>query len=478
MTPLTPAQVATLPPTRFEEVLAPDQWLAVAAANRHARGILGDRRVWSINSTLAGGGVAEMLQSLVAYARGAGVDARWSVIDGDPEFFALTKRIHHKLHGSAGDGGPLGPAERAVYERVTRANAARLAEELRAGDIVLLHDPQTAGMAPALADRGVHLIWRSHIGIDEPNEHVREAWAFLLPDLDDVQAFIFTRLAYAPPELLDRDLTIIPPSIDAFSAKNQPMAPDQVVAILATAGILDTPAPVAATYVHHDGSVGTVARRAELDEDERLTRDDRLIVQVSRWDPLKDPVGVMRGFAEHVAPVVDDARLVLAGPSPEGVLDDPEGALVLEQVRAVRAALAPAVRCRIHLASLPMQNRGENAAIVNALQRYATIVVQKSLAEGFGLTVAEAMWKRRPVIASRVGGIQDQIVDGESGVLLDDPYDLAAYGAAVAGLLADPVTMERMGAAAGERVRAEFLGSRHLIQYLELFGRLIEGDGD
>ena len=186
---------------------------------------------------------------------------------------------------------------------------------------------------------------------------------------------------------------------------------------------------------------------------------------------------MMQGFAEHVAPYVADARLVLAGPSPAGVTDDPEGAIVLEEVRAARLALEPDVRRRVHLACLPMDDRAENAAIVNAIQRRATVVVQKSLAEGFGLTVAEAMWKDRPVVASGVGGIQDQIVDGESGVLLEDPHDLAAYGSAVSALLADPATMEEMGEAARERVRAEFLGSRHLIQYLGLFQRITDGDG-
>lgn len=477
MNPLTSVHVATLPPARFQEVLDHPQWEILDSANRHAREILGDRRIWSLNSTASGGGVAEMLQSLVAYARGAGVDARWSVIDGEPDFFVLTKRIHHKLHGSPGDGGPLGPAEREVYERVTRANAERLALELRDGDVVLLHDPQTAGMLPVLKDRDVHLIWRSHIGIDEPNEHVREVWDFLLPYVNDARAFIFTRREYCPPQLLDRDLTIIPPSIDVFAQKNQSMTTEQVVSILATAGILDAEAVVPPSFLHHDGREDLVARRAEMDEDERLTLEDRLVVQVSRWDPLKDPVGVMQGFAEHVAPYVADARLVLAGPSPAGVTDDPEGAVVLEEVRAARLALEPDVRRRVHLACLPMDDRAENAAIVNAIQRRATIVVQKSLAEGFGLTVAEAMWKDRPVVASGVGGIQDQIVDGESGVLLEDPTDLAAYGSAVTALLADPATMEAMGDAARERVRAEFLGSRHLIQYLGLFQRLTEGDG-
>ena len=195
------------------------------------------------------------------------------------------------------------------------------------------------------------------------------------------------------------------------------------------------------------------------------------MVQVSRWDALKDPIGVIRGFAQHVAPVVPDAHLVYAGPAVESVTDDPEGGQVLSQAIAEYEAMPDEVAERVHLVALPMADVEENAAIVNALQRRADVVVQKSLAEGFGLTVAEAMWKARPVVASRIGGIQDQIVDGETGMLLDDPLDLAAYGAAVRSLLDDPARAEAMGREAKERVRRRFLGTRTLIQSIELYER-------
>ena len=476
MTQLQEVHVEVLPPERFEDVLEAPQWQMLDEANRAARDLFAGRTIWSVSSTAVGGGVAEMLQSLLAYTRGAGVDARWLVIEGEPEFFALTKRLHHKLHGSTGDGGPLGAAERRLYERVTDGNAAAVRELVRPGDLVLLHDPQTAGIAAALNGTGAHIIWRSHIGVDTPNDAVRAAWAFLLPYVTHANAFIFTRRAYVPPELADADISIIPPSIDVFSQKNQAMTEPQVLSILMNAGILGGDPPGEPTFVHHDGSIDHVRRRAVMDEDVRLTALDPLVVQVSRWDPLKDPIGVMRGFAEHVAARVPAARLLLAGPSPEGVTDDPEGAVVLEQVRAARLALPVEVRGRIHLASLPMADRSENAAIVNAVQRHAAVVVQKSLAEGFGLTVAEAMWKQRAVVAPRLGGIQDQIQNGVNGVLLDDATDLAAFGAAVAGLLEDPERAALIGDAAHERVRAQFLGSRHLIQYLALFSRLMRGD--
>jgi trehalose synthase len=196
------------------------------------------------------------------------------------------------------------------------------------------------------------------------------------------------------------------------------------------------------------------------------------VLQVSRWDSLKDPIGVIEGFAEYVAPFTD-AHLIYAGPDVSAVADDPEGAEVYGYACARWHALPDAARERIHLALLPMDDFEENAVIVNALQRGADVVVQKSLAEGFGLTVAEAMWKCRPVVASRIGGIQDQIEHGVSGVLLDDATDLEAYGAAVLELLASPERAAAMGDAAHERVRDRFLGTHSLLDYLALFERLL-----
>jgi trehalose synthase len=197
----------------------------------------------------------------------------------------------------------------------------------------------------------------------------------------------------------------------------------------------------------------------------------KLVVQISRWDRLKDPIGVMQGFADFVTPQTS-AHLMLAGPEMRSIADDPEAADILKQTIAAWEQLPDLARGRVHLAILPMHDIDENAAIVNALQRWAEVVVQKSLAEGFGLTVAEAMWKARPVVASRIGGIQDQIEDQRSGVLLQDPTDLAAYGKAVTHLLLEPETASDMGAAAHERVKENFLNDRHLKQYVELFSSL------
>jgi trehalose synthase len=192
---------------------------------------------------------------------------------------------------------------------------------------------------------------------------------------------------------------------------------------------------------------------------------------VSRWDWLKDMAGVLTAFVTMAADGPGDAHLMLVGPDVSGVDDDPEGAVVFAECRALWSSLPDGVRRRVHLASIPMDDVDENAIIINALQRHAYMVVQKSLAEGFGLTVTEAMWKARPVIASRVGGIQDQIVDGRDGVLID-PYDLDAAAEAMVRLLDDPALANRLGHAARARVQDHFLGDRHLSQYVELFARL------
>ena len=465
--------VMTLHPERFQGVIGAEAFAEVQAAVGRARELFRGRVVWHINSTARGGGVVELLQSLLGYTRGAGVDARWLVIEAPPEFFAVTKRIHNRLHGAAGDGGPLGEAERGIYERTLRASAAQLASIVRSRDIVYCHDPQTAGLVPPLLETGATVVWRCHVGIDLPNETARETWAFLRDYVRPAHAYVFSRRAYAWEGLEPERIWVVPPSIDAFSPKNQDLAPDHVEAILVRVGIGPRWDRAEATFERADGSPGRVDRAAEIDQDAPVPADAPLVAQVSRWDRLKDPRGVVRGFAEHCR--ADEAHLLLAGPSVAAVSDDPEGAEVLAEVRALRDALAAPTRARVHLACLPMDDLQENAAMVNAIQRRAQVVVQKSLAEGFGLTVAEAMWKGRPVIASRAGGIQDQIVDGVTGLLLDDPRDLVRFGRACEELLGDPERAAMIGTAAREWVIEAFLGPRHLIQYLRLLDGLLTG---
>jgi trehalose synthase len=470
MTEPTEVPIRPLAPERFRDLLG-ERYVEVEEGILRARELFAGRAVWHVNSTARGGGVVELLTSLLAYARGAGVDARWVVIEGDPEFFRITKRLHNHLHGWPGDGGELSGDARTGYERVLAANADRLVRVVRPGDLVFLHDPQTAGLVEPMHKARARVVWRCHVGIDEPNELVRAAWEFLRPFIESAEAYIFSRREFAWEGLDENRIWIVPPSIDAFSPKNQELAPKTVAAILHTSGLGAAPGGPAPLFTRVDGTPGRVDRRAELDQDRPVPPDQPLVAQVSRWDRLKDPAGVLAGFTSAMDG--READLVLAGPSVEAVTDDPEGATVWEEVRAQRSALSPSLRGRIHLACLPMADVEENAAIVNAVQRRADIVVQKSLAEGFGLTVAEAMWKARPVVASRVGGIQDQISDGESGILIDDPGDLEAFGAALRTLLDDPSRARRMGSAARERVRERFLGTRQLIQYLRFLERLL-----
>jgi trehalose synthase len=464
--------VHALDPHRFRAVVGPQEYADFIALTQRATRRLHGRVIWNVNSTATGGGVVELLGPLLGYSRGSGVDARWVVIRGTPAFFAVTKRLHNHLHGVDGDGAALGATERADYEAALAGGADELSRLVGPRDIVILHDPQTAGLAPAVSATGATTIWRCHVGTDRPNQLARGAWAFLAPYLDFADAFVFSRASYAFEGLAPERVTVIQPSIDAFSPKNAQQDPGQTRAILARAGLAPPRPGDAATFTRSDGTPGRVDRVAELTEAETLDDDVAVVVQVSRWDWLKDPLGVIAAFTQHVASSAN-AHLVLAGPATTGVGDDPEGAGVYAAVRAAWHELPWELRRRVHLAALPMDDVEENAAIVNALQRRADVIVQKSLAEGFGLTVAEAMWKRRPVVGSGVGGIQDQIVDGASGFLIGDPTDLAAVGAAVTGLLTDPVRAQQIGVAAHERVRERFLAPQHLGAYLALIELLI-----
>jgi trehalose synthase len=459
---------------RFESVLSDDQFSRLEEGVRRARELFDGRVVWHVNSTARGGGVAEMLGALLPYARGAGVDARWGVISGDPGFFKVTKRVHNLLHGAPGDGGPLGDEERRTYEKALEPAAAALRDTLNEQDVVVLHDPQTAGLVPTVKETGAAVIWRCHVGLDTPNDNARRAWGFLRGWIQAADGWIFSRRQFVWEDLDADRAHIIMPTIDAFAPKNQVLEPANVAAILATAGLVDAPPQQdpGPAFERQDGSTGEVTHRAQLIEDRPLLPGDRYVLQVSRWDRLKDPLGVIDGFAEYVAPHTD-AHLVYAGPDVTAVSDDPEGAEVLEEARERWRTMDPHARSRIHLALLPMDDLEENAAIVNALQRGASVVVQKSLAEGFGLTVAEAMWKGRPVVASRIGGIQDQIDDGRNGVLLDNAEDLASYGKAVLALLEDPDRAAELGKAAAERVRERFLGSQSLLEYLGLLAEIL-----
>ena len=461
--------IGAAPVDRLEALIGPDRAARFESAAAEVLELLDGRAVFNVNSTAKGGGVAELLQTLLANVNAFGIDARWLVIEGDVDFFILTKRIHNHLYGSPGDRGPLGGAEREHYSAVTDRNAGGVLERVRPGDVVLLHDPQTAGLARPLMAAGVPVVWRCHVGLDHEDEWSERGWSFLRPYLEDVPHFVFSCEQFAPSWVPRDRLSVIPPSIDPFSAKNADMSPHDVRLTLERVGLLtggdgEDPTP----FPRRDGSFGRLTRSADLlGTGPPPPPEVPVVLQVSRWDWLKDMSGVMTAFAEQ-ASSMGDAHLVLAGPSTDGVADDPEATDVLAECLESWRSLPAATRERIHLASISMADPDEAASTVNALQRHTTVVTQKSLAEGFGLTVTEAMWKSKPVVASAVGGIVDQIAPGETGALVADARDLGSFARCVTELLADPAEADRMGGNARTRAHRDFLGDRHLEQWAEV----------
>ncbi len=458
-------QIPSHPIARFEPLLG-ERFAHVEEVAAQARERLRGRAIWHVNSTLRGGGVAELLHGLLPYVRGAGIDTRWVVLREQNEFFTLTKRIHNNLHGDSGDGGELGPAEHRLYERCLADSARHFSTLVRPDDVVFLHDPQTAGLIGAAREAGATVIWRCHIGSDEPNEVALRAQSFLRPYVSKADACVFSRDQYRWPALDGVPSWTQAPSIDPFSPKNQELDTETVEAILGAIGLGVAREPAAPpSFTSTDGTPDRVERGAEVLQEAPLQEGDWVVAQISRWDRLKDPRGLLTGFERYLAG--ENLHLLLAGPATAAVADDPEGAAVWDDVKSAWKDLPEGLRRRVHLASLPMDDLDENAAIVNALQRRADVVVQKSLAEGFGLTVAEAMWKQRPVIGSRVGGIQDQIVDGVSGVLID-PTDLEGLAAAIVAIRTDPGRAARLGEQAKARVTERFLAATRLAEYAEL----------
>jgi trehalose synthase len=435
-----------------------------------ARRALEGRTVWHVNSTAVGGGVAELLRSAVPRHVRAGIDARWLVTGGDEQFFALTKQLHHRLHGSPGDTRPLTAEHLAAYTRTTGAEADEALAHMRPGDVVVLHDPQTLGLAPALRAAGLRVAWRSHIGTASPGPEVLEAWDFLAPFLPAPQRLVFSLPDYVPPALDRHRTTVIAPSIDETDEKCRPMSSDETRRVLADIGLTTQAADP-------PGATAYAARGVTVRQDEPLPADAPVLLQLARWDPLKDMAGVLEAFARHIAPA-GDAHLVLAGPDPSDIADDPENLAVFDAVLRAWKASTPQVRRRVHLVALRLADDDAelraNAHVVNALQRHATVIAQKSIEEGFGLAVAEAMWKSRPVVASAVGGIGAQVTHEVNGLLVDDPADLAAFGQAVLRLLTDRPLRERLGSAAHTSCARRYTAQRefrdHARLYLDLCG--------
>jgi trehalose synthase len=378
------------------------------------------KTVVHVNSTRIGGGVAEILTRLVPLMEELGLQASWEVIQGDPEFFAVTKAFHNGLQGNS-----LSVPQRLLdhYLEINRQNAEKLRSVLEAADYVFIHDPQPAALLRHCPRRQGKWIWRCHIDISQPQ---RSIWKFLRGFLGEYDASIFSLAAFAQP--LAHPQYLIPPSIDPLSEKNVPL---------------------------NLSEVNRVASEFDLDPERPV------LLQVSRFDRFKDPVGVIQAY-RLVKPHIP-VQLVLAG----GIAsDDPEGDVVLSEVHQ-EAGDDPDV----HILLLPPDAHRP----INALQRRADVVLQKSTREGFGLTVTEAMWKGKPVIGGETGGIQLQVVNHHTGFLVNTPEGAAFR---IRYLLGRPSVMTAMGEKSTQLVRESFLLTRHLREYLTLMLALLYGEMD
>jgi trehalose synthase len=444
---------------------------------------LRERTVWMVNSTARGGGVAEMLPQMVTLLNGLGLTTRWAVLGSDrPEFFALTKRLHNLIHGE-GDPG-LNDDDRELFESVNRQNAEALKPHLDPDDILVVHDPQPLAMGAILKEElGLRTVWRCHIGHDEHLATTRAAWYFLKPYAEAYDRAIFSAPEYIPDYLAGRS-TIIHPALDPFSHKNRPLPPHKLVGILCNAGlkaerhpVLTPPFDQQAQRLQPDGSFGPAVNPEEIG---LLYRP--IVTQVSRWDRLKGFRPLLEGFvrlkgwrddpSRNWSPRrrrrVEIVRLVLAGPDPASVQDDPEGQGVLEELSAEYRALPPEIQRDVALLTLPMNSRKENALMVNALQRCSTIIVQNSIREGFGLTATEAMWKRVPVLATRASGLRQQIRSGIDGMLTQDAADPDEVARRLDDVLRDLPKRDLLARSAERRVHDRFLIFTQLCEWLRV----------
>jgi trehalose synthase len=373
------------------------------------------RSMLHVNATPYGGGVAEILQNLVPLLRDAGVDARWAVLDAPPEYFDITKKIHNALQGMPLD---LSDAEKKLFLDVARDNATQLPD----ADVVLAHDPQAVALRHVAAEpKRAGWAWRCHIDLTAAHQPV---WSFILPFVEEHDASIWTMPQFVRRDLRNKNVLIQAPTIDPLSRKNREMPRSEAEAIV---------------------------RRFRVDPARPI------LLQVSRFDPWKDPLGVIDAY-RLVKREVPGVQLVMIGSLAD---DDPEGIRYLELTRKHAGGDGDVV--------LLTNLDGAKDDEVNAFQRASTVVIQKSLREGFGLVVAEALWKGVPVVGGNVGGIVLQIEDGVSGYLVSSVEEAAAR---TVELLRDPMLRHRMAEAGRERVRENFLITRELRDQLSLVDAL------
>jgi trehalose synthase len=468
---LTECPAVQLEPERLEEFV-PDSfaWRDLVAVTAGVRSLLEGRAAWAISARSRSGGLAEHLQSIVAYSRGAGIDARWAVIGADDEFFRFVRVLQDNLNGQ-GNGHAYGEVERRLYEQQLAGAGEALAELIVPGDIVLLHDAPTAGLIPALKDAGALAIWSCRRGGDVVNEPTRRVREFLAPYTTHAHACVFSRPRSVWDVGCGGQAGVIWPSVCPLSPKNQELDADRVSAILNAAGVQPGRSADEALFTRLDGSPGRVDRQVHLRDSGPLEPASDVILQVSQWNRMNDPETVIEWFAGHLA-LRTAAHLMLAGPDPRAVADDPRAAAILARAIDRRRSLPGELRGRVHLATLPADDAEESAVVLGALERRATIVLQQTRGGGFGMTALESMWKRRPVVCSRIGAFRDYVVDGVSGFLCD-PDDPDGFADAVRRLLDEEDLRERIGSEARDRVRRQFLLPRELADWASLIERLL-----
>jgi trehalose synthase len=420
------------------------------------------RIIWNINTTSQGGGVSELLWSLLPYAKGMDIDVKWLVFLGSKDLFRISKRIYHGIYSHDGDGSNLDESDKAAYEKQFRDAEIELLSFVACDDIVILHDPQVAGFAPILKSRGVKVIWRCHLGSDHSNRNTELAWSFLRPYIETATRLVFLRREFIPVFIGVDKASVVEPSIDFLSHKNRHLPEHEIDDVLSRAGILHPSATVISGV--------EIKNRCRLfGLGGGLRRGRRLVVQVSRWDWLKDPPGTIRDFARFAERYENDYDFLFVGPETQSVNDDPEDCEVfMETVNAWRE-LRDGTKDRVGIAVLSMHDRRENALTVNALQRKANVVVQNSVAEGFGLSITEAMWKKKAVIATKIGGIQNQIQNGVSGVLIERGVGLDD---ALLDLTKDEELQRRYGDMAHAVVSSRYLVVHHLLRFANVINSI------
>ncbi len=397
----------------YEDVAGRDD---IAQIRQMAEDLQG-RSVLHVNATAYGGGPAEMLTRLVPLTKDVGLEVDWMVLDGSPEFFQMTKGLHNALHGTEVD---IEPHQEETYLATNKANADAIPFDR---DFVVIHDPQPCALVKFTPGNGGMWAWRCHIDLSKPYE---ATWRFLSPFVKMYDALIFTLRDYVLRELQHKPVSIIPPSIDPLSEKNKVL------------------------------EYATVAR---IVEKRGIDPERPLVTQVSRYDPWKDPLGVVDVY-RHARREIHDLQLLMIGSM---ATDDPEGAVYYD--KTVRyAGEDPDIHLQTNLTDLE----------VNALQRASDVILQKSVREGFGLTVTEALWKERAVVAGNTGGIPTQITHGETGFLVSTTEEMAER---TLWLLRHPNERTQIGEKAHEHVRRHFLITRHLKDYLSLFADLAKRGG-